>query len=317
MRRSLSVLLCALALVGVFGMSAEAQASSNRAGIVTVSSGRLYVRSAPSTGSSVVASLAKGSYVTLVFKSGDWWKVEYAGGKYGYCHGAYLTLVSGSPVTVTTQSGRLNVRSGPGTSYARTGSLQKGQRVMVLSSANGWSRILYSGTKTGYVSAQYLSVTYGAVSMNVPSFKQTDSRWANVPVGESGKPMSQIGCATTAVAMMESFRTGTNIYPDAMMRKLKYTPSGDLYWPGDYITVTDGSGHLSGIYARLKQGKPVLFGARNAYGKQHWVVIRGFSGGNSLTAAGFSIHDPGSASRVTLQQFLDAYPTFYKYFYYP
>jgi hypothetical protein len=117
--------------------------------------------------------------------------------------------------------------------------------------------------------------------------------------------------------MMESFRTGTTIYPDAMMRKLKYTPSGDLYWPGDYITVTDGSGYLSGIYARLKQGKPVLFGARNAYGKQHWVVIRGFSGGNSLTAAGFSIHDPGSTSRVTLQQFLDAYPTFYKYFYYP
>jgi uncharacterized protein YgiM (DUF1202 family) len=88
MRRTLSVLLCALALVGVLGISAEAQASSNRAGLVSISSGRLNVRTAPSTGASVVASLAKGSYVTLVSKSGDWWKVEYAGGKYGYCHGA-------------------------------------------------------------------------------------------------------------------------------------------------------------------------------------------------------------------------------------
>jgi len=128
--------------------------------------------------------------------------------------------------------------------------------------------------------------------------------------------MKEVGCATTAIAMMESSRTGSSIFPDAMSRKLRYTPSGNVYWPENYAVVTNQSGLLSGIYSKLKQGKPVLFGAVNAYGAQHWVVITGYSGGSSLSASGFTINDPGTWSRTTLQQFLNAYPTFYKYFHY-
>lgn len=135
-------------------------------------------------------------------------------------------------------------------------------------------------------------------------------------IGASGKTMAQIGCATTAIAMMESCRTGTTIYPDAMSKKLSYTASGNVYWPSNYTVVTNGSGYLSAIYDQLKLGKPVLFGAKNTYGSQHWVVITGFTGGNSLTASSFTINDPGSNSRTNLQQFLNMYPTFYKYFYY-
>ena len=60
----------------------------------------------------------------------------------------------------------------------------------------------------------------------------------------------------------------------------------------------------------------MLFGAKNASGSQHWVVVTGYTGGSSLSASGFTIHDPGSHSRTNLQQFLNAYPTFYKYFHY-
>jgi hypothetical protein len=127
--------------------------------------------------------------------------------------------------------------------------------------------------------------------------------------------MAQIGCATTAIAMVESHRQGRTIYPDEMMRDLRYTPSGSVYWPEHYTTVTDTAGYLSRIYQLLKQGKPILFGAKNAYGKQHWVVITGFTGG-SLTAQNLTIHDPGTYSRTNLQQLLDLYPIVYKYFYY-
>ena len=292
-----------------------------KAGIVSVSGGRLNVRSGSSTGASVVTSLEKGSDVTLISKSGSWWYVEYANGRYGYCHADYITQVSSSPATVQVSSGSLNVRSGAGTSHTRTGSLSKGERVLVLSTAGGWSRILYHGTSTGYVSAGYLSssggseAAYGAVSLDVPSFQQTDSRWANTQIGSSGKTFSQIGCATTAVAMMESYRGGTIIYPDAMSRKLSYTASGSLYWPEDYVAVSGNSGYLSAIYEKLKAGKPVLFGAKNQSGGQHWVVVTGFHGG-SLNAANFTIHDPGSNSRTNLQQLLNGYPIFYKFFYY-
>ena len=59
----------------------------------------------------------------------------------------------------------------------------------------------------------------------------------------------------------------------------------------------------------------MLLGAKNIHGGQHWVVITGFDGG-ALSPSGFTILDPGSSSRTNLQQFLNAYPTFYKYFHY-
>lgn len=322
MRKIVSLFLTVIILVGILAVSVKSYAATSlsQAGTVSVSSGTLNVRKSASTSAAVAASLSKGSYITLISKSGSWWYVEYGKDQYGYCHSDYITTVSGSPATVNIQSGTLNVRSGAGTSYAVTGSLTKGETVIVLSTSGDWKNILYHGTKTGYVSAQYLSGAqsngYSAISLSVPNFKQTDSRWASVTLGSSGKTISKIGCATTGIAMIESYRTGTTIYPDAMSKKLTYSSTGSVYWPSNYTAVTNSSGYLAGIYEQLKLGKPVLFGAQTSAGGQHWVVITGFTGGNTLTASGFIINDPGSSSRTTLQQLLNAYPVFYKYFYY-
>lgn len=306
-------------LVGALITPAKAASDATAVGAVTTGGGNLYVRSAPSTGSSVLASLTKGSYVTLISKSGDWWKVEYAQNQYGYCYARYITPVEGTPVQVDTGGNVLNVRSGPGTGYSRIATVKHGDTVMLRSTAGGWSRILYHGTKLGYVSSRYLvgvnNAGYPAVFLPVPSYKQTDSRWASYPIGSAGGTIGTIGCATTGIAMMESYRTGTTIYPNAMAKKLTYTTGGSVYWPSHYKVVTSQIGYLEAIYALLQQGKPVLLGAKKVSGGQHWVVITGFSG-NSLTPAGFAIHDPGSNSRTNLQQFLNAYPNFYKYFSY-
>lgn len=302
-------------------METQAATSLSKAGAVNISSGKLNVRSYASTTSAVVTSLPKNSFITLISKTGSWWRVEYAKDRYGYCHADYITELSSSAMAVNIQSGSLNVRSGPSTAYAKTGNLSRGETVIVLSSSGTWKRILYHGTKIGYVSSQYLATEitnsgYSAVSLKVPSYKQTDSRWANVKIGNSGKTIADIGCVTTGIAMMQSYRTGTTIYPDAMSKKLSYNSSGSVYWPSDYIVTTNSSGYLSRIYDLLKQGKPVLFGAKNSYGGQHWVVITGYTGGSTLTASGFTINDPGSKTRTNLQQFLNSYPNFYKYFRY-
>ena len=320
MKKILSFIL-AMIMTGILllPMNASAISASSSAGKVSVSSGNLNVRSSSSTSASVVSTLKKGSYIVLISKSGQWWKVEYAPGRFGYCHASYITELSDTPMRVNIGSGSLNVRSGPSTDHSVKDSLSKNEIVLVLSESGSWYRILFDGTKTGYVSSKYLtsaeSSALSTVSLKVPDFKQTDSRWANKTIGSSGKTIGQIGCATTGIAMMQSYRTGTTIYPDAMAKKLSYTSSGSVYWPSDYKVTTSSTDYLSRIYNLLKSGKPVLFGAKNSYGGQHWVVITGFKGG-SLTASSFTINDPGSKTRTNLQQFLNAYPNFYKYFNY-
>lgn len=278
-------------------------------GVVTTASGSLNVRSGPSTASAVVGSLQKGSHVMLLGKSGGWYQVQYGNNATGYASASYITPVEGSFATVTASA--LNVRSGAGANYSVQDYLHSGDKVVVLSSANGWSRVVYHGTKIGYASAKYLSGSN--ISLSVPKYLQHDSRWANVTLGTSGKTMAKIGCATTAIAMMESYRTGVSIYPNVMAGMLRYTSGGSVYWPSDYKVITTYS--LTAIKKLLDSGKPVLFGAKNAYGTQHWVVIIGYTGSGTV-AGDFVINDPGTSSRTNLGQFLAAYPAFYKYFHY-
>ena len=294
--------------------------STSQAGVVNLSSGRLNVRSSASTSGTILTSLVNGSYVTLISKSGDWYYIEYDDDKFGYCHENYIKLDSGKTSKVNTQSTALNVRSGAGVNHSVIDTISKGDIVIILSTSDTWSKILYDGVKTGYVSSKYLAInsnqTSLKVNLSVPSYKQTDSRWANVIIGNSGKTIGKIGCATTAIAMMESYRTGTTIYPDAMSKKLTYSSNGNVYWPSNYISVTNSSGYLQKIYQKLKEGKPVMIGAKKSNGSQHWVVITGYNGGENITTSGFIINDPGTKYRTNLQHLLNEYPIIYKYFYY-
>ena len=218
MKRILSIILTLVITLSILVMPVKSYGATltSQAGIVSVSSGKLNVRKSASTGSAVLTSLPKGSYITLISQSGNWFYVEYADSKFGYCHKDYIKVDSGKTATVKTNSTSLNVRSGGGTNYAIKDTIPKGEIVIILSTSNGWSKILYNGTKTGFVSSTYLSTNsastnYSKIALKVPSYKQTDSRWANIKIGTSGKTIAKIGCATTAIAMMESYRTGTTI----------------------------------------------------------------------------------------------------------
>ncbi|MBQ4546371.1 MAG: SH3 domain-containing protein [Oscillospiraceae bacterium] len=321
MKKILSITLSAVLAAGTAFINPPAYAinSDSMAGIVATESGRLNIRSTASSGGYVLTSVPKGSYVALIERTGNWWKVEYAEGKFGYCHSDYIEVVSDTAAKVSTQSGNLNVRSGAGRSHPVIGTVSKDENVIILSSSGYWSRILYDGNKTGVVSSDYLSVFengYPAVSLSVPDFKQTDPRWASVKIGSSGKTIGRIGCVTTGIAMMESFRSGTTIYPDAMVKRLSYDSKGNVYWPKDYSVGYWNENYLETIYHKLRAGKPVLIGAKTYGGAQHWVVITGYSGGKNISAGNFIINDPGSKTNTNLQQFFSSFPTLYKFFWY-
>lgn len=310
------------ATLSAFAMTSAA-GSGATAGVVSTVSSPLTVRAAASIDSAAAGTLAKGSTVTLISKSGDWWYVEYSAGRYGYCHASYITQLTSSRASyIATASGALNIRTGGSATSAVAVQLPKGTGLVVLSESSGWSRVLYNGTAIGYASSQYLSAyaetqtTYKAIALPVPDYKQYDSRWASLKVSGSGKTLGKIGCVTTAIADLESYRQGSSaVTPATMLYRLSYNASGDVYWPGDYLNYT-GSDYLSMLYRQLSAGKPVILGAKTSAGRMHWVVVKGYTGGTTLTTSGFLINDPGSDYRTTLAALMKEYPYFYKLEYY-
>lgn len=71
---------------------------------------------------------------------------------------------TGNTSYVKTSGGNLNVRSGPGTSFASLGQLSNGAQVTVYNISNGWASISYNNNKIGYVSSAYLTTTPSSTS---------------------------------------------------------------------------------------------------------------------------------------------------------
>lgn len=292
------------------------------AGRVKTQSTSLNVRSGAGTGYSRVATVNKDSYVTLVSLNNGWWYVKYADGKYGYCNSDYIFVLSENVKTVKTTYGNLSVRSGPSTSYSIVSKIPSGNKVAVLSESDGWAKILYNGSSIGYVSATYLvsnssssTVKYPSVKLSVPSYKQTDSRWLGTKLGSSSATIGKQGCLVTSFAMTESYRTKTTITPPMMAKKSSFTSSGSMYWPTGY-TAYYNSSYLAKIYELLKQGTPVLIGGRSSTGATHWVVVTGYTGGDTLNTSSFLINDPGSNTNTTLAQFKAKYVNHIRLMYY-
>ena len=204
---------------------------------------------------------------------------------------------------VTTDN--LNLRKAKSTSASIILTIPKGSIITVFNNVGSWSYVSYDG-KYGYVANAYLkdSGTY----LNVPSYKQYDSRWKDTKI-TSSKTIHQIGCLTTAMAMSESYRLNKTIYPNEMVKKLCYTTSGDMYWPSNYKTSTTGS-YLSVINTNLKNKKPTIIGVNNST-STHFVIVYGFSG-QASSLSSYKIHDPGSNTRTTLADLFKAYPTYMK-----
>jgi len=67
----------------------------------------------------------------------------------------------GTMGTIVNASAGLNIRSGPGSNYKKIASATNGSKVKIIEDPqNGWYKIEYGNNLTGYVSSDYVSVTY-------------------------------------------------------------------------------------------------------------------------------------------------------------
>ncbi|MGL5311636.1 MAG: SH3 domain-containing protein [Peptostreptococcaceae bacterium] len=167
--------------------TSDNQSNSSTIGVLKtlqVTGSSLNVRSGPGTNYSRLGNISKNTKVEAIEQSGIWYKIKYKNG-YGWCSGDYLKEVSsnqgtnsnqgsssnqgsnsntsnnqsGSSTVISTlyvTGSSLNIRSGPGTSYSRLGSLSKNTKVEAVEKSGIWYKIKYNNGY-GWCSGDYLS----------------------------------------------------------------------------------------------------------------------------------------------------------------
>lgn len=138
---------------------------SPEAGYGIITGNVVNVRKGASLSSDIIGTVKKGERVKLANKVGKFWST-YWGPNGGFIHADYISTSGGSnssaptPGTsgnvkrVTAKAG-LNVRKGPGTSYAIIGGLPYNSTVKVDNYSGDWASIFF-GSNGGWVNRQYL-----------------------------------------------------------------------------------------------------------------------------------------------------------------
>ena len=140
---------------------APVPAGSSSSAVTYKTTTALNLRPTASTAKAALLRIPKGKSVGQVLaSSGAWRKVAY-GGKTGWVHKDYLTVVKATtaapkPATYTTTTA-LNLRPTASTSKAALLRIPKGKSVgQVLASSGAWRKVTYGG-KTGWVHSAYLA----------------------------------------------------------------------------------------------------------------------------------------------------------------
>ena len=235
----------------VIAMTTGLAMASIGTGIVTGSSLRL--RSEPGTNGRILATLSKNTAVDVLEElDNGWYKVSYKN-TVGYMSGKWLDVTRTEGTSADTENsqgtvnaGPLNVRSGPGTSYKKVGSLKKGSAVTILETANGWYKVT-DGKLTGYVSDDYITVSTPAESNTQPPAEDTPptqsgstgSETSGIKEGRvNAGPLNVRSGPGTSYAKVGSLKMNTLVTIEEQVNGWYKVTGGGLtgYVSADYIT---------------------------------------------------------------------------------
>lgn len=173
--------------------------------------GYVNLRSGPSLETSVVMRVTCGSTVYIQDESYEWNSVYVlvnGSAVYGYMHDSFIDKGTTTATVTTRNGGRVNVRSGPSSSYGSVGTLASGTRVTVLKKGNGWYHIAANGLK-GFMSTQYLSGTGSTVGGNTGG--STSSRVAYVNNPRSTQVLNLRESPSQSARSIGQYRNGTQV----------------------------------------------------------------------------------------------------------
>ena len=154
MKRTLAVLLLVTLLVACLPAAALAD-SQMKVYRVNTKSDPLMVHSGPNDSKSTrIGYLSKNSAVTVLSKSGRWWRIRAAKGLVGWVFSGYLA--EGAYAQVNTRESGLNIHKARNFNKSTViGSAPKGSRVTVMYVQGSFANVIYGKLK-GWCSRNYL-----------------------------------------------------------------------------------------------------------------------------------------------------------------
>ena len=129
MKRVFSMLLAVLLIASLLPATAMASSSKKTVYVSSTGEGTLNLRSGPSTSCDSKGYVYHGDRVSVLDRSGEWSKVRTDSGRTGWIKTKYIdgtTKALGTGLKTVRTSSSLNLRSGPGTGYARVGTVCDG-----------------------------------------------------------------------------------------------------------------------------------------------------------------------------------------------
>ncbi|MDU1322039.1 MAG: SH3 domain-containing protein [Clostridium botulinum] len=185
------------------------------------SSSLLNVRSSANLSSSIIGSLKNGSSVSILGKTGSWYKIKY-GSKVAYVSSNYISSSNNSnsssdnnsststgrgTVKLSSTSSSLNLRENPSLSSKILGGLSHGSSIDILGKTGSWYKIKY-GSKIGYVSSQFITTSN---SSNSSGSSVTSQRFGTVYLSNKYSTLNVRKNAGTNSSVISSLAYGSKV----------------------------------------------------------------------------------------------------------
>ncbi len=164
MRKTRKLLRPLLLCLGA-ALTLTLSAFANESG--TTTGDALRFRAKPSTDAKIYSLLEKGTKLEILGEENGWYKVRCSDGTVGYVSADYVA-VTWTECKGTVTGGTINVRKGPGTSYAKVTTVYTGKSVTVTAKENGWYKVSFDGM-SGYIRADFIELAAAESTTEAPT----------------------------------------------------------------------------------------------------------------------------------------------------
>lgn len=143
---------------------------------VKITTDQINIRSGPATSDGIVGTATKGDLFELIKEQDGWYNIRLSNGDTGWVIMTYSTKVAAAsnlPQYVKIDSGSVNIRSGPGTSYAKVGQMLPNVALPVTGISGDWYEVTTTDGNMGYVANWLVTPVNGSGSTQLPSAETT------------------------------------------------------------------------------------------------------------------------------------------------